>query len=487
MKFFQKFITNKTLYVLIIIFIVIIFILIYLLLFDSNKINQEINLNNSNQSDKEENLTFLQTSGQNIVDENDNVIFLKGVNFGSWLLWEGCALGILDCASWPEYKLRQQMEAKMPKEKVDLFFNAILNNFIQKEDFIEAKKLGLNFIRLGFHHRYVQENPTILDQAVGWAKEAGIYVILNMHAAPGAQAPAYFADSDGVAHLWASPQFQEEFINDWKILANRYKDEPTVAGYEILNEPDAVNGNQVTDLYQRAIATIRQTDNRHIIFLDGNHYAGDFSIFPKPLAENTVYVFHDYITTLAGLQNDINRNGYQDFQKKFNVPLMCNEFDDHYFYPFTDYFNVNNINWAPWQYKSLNNNPPFFGATADNRWRLWIEEINSKNNQDLLSKKSIANELINLTNNSQLSSTAKADLLAIINNFDNSKNQFNSLIVKYPNDSQELKRLKSEYDKLISNNNIIAANNFTDAVAQLSDQQIEDLAKSLQTQYFTNQ
>jgi hypothetical protein len=62
-------------------------------------------------------------------------------------------------------------------------------------------------------------------------------------------------------------------------LASRYRDEPAVGGYNLLNEPGDPTGKTVKSFYDRTVAAIREVDSRHIILLDGNRYATDFSAF----------------------------------------------------------------------------------------------------------------------------------------------------------------------------------------------------------------
>lgn len=423
-------------------------------------------------------LPFLRVEGKDIVTESGKQITLKGINFGSWLLWEGCALGILNCEDYPEYKLRAELESRIDKGKVDQFFNSFSENFIREDDFLRVKELGLNFVRLGFHYRYVQAYElTALDQAVQWAKENGIYVILNMHAAPGAQAPAYFADSDGNAYLWENEADQEQYFELWEVLAERYKNEPTIAGYEILNEPEAEDGTQVADLYQNTIERIRNIDGRHIAFLDGNHYASDFSIFKPPLTKNAVYVFHTYVSKLEELQQLVKEKEYLDFQKQYQTPIMCNEFDE---YGFTNFFEKNDIHWAPWTYKSLNEAGPFYSASQDNVWRKWITGFHL----DDTSKRNFRDSLLETIKNSPLPDSAKKELA---DNLGSLKRTAFELGNKFPDQYGELKKVADKYQELIKIKDKLWLDDFAESLNTMPDSEYQSLMESLRTEYWTNQ
>ena len=91
----------------------------------------------------------------------------------------------------------------------------------------------------------------------------------------------------------------------WVQLADRYKDEPWVAGYNLLNEPadefggreKGKGGGRLVNWYDETITAVRNVDNKHILFLDGNTYATDFSAFPDDVKErwpNCAYAIHDY-------------------------------------------------------------------------------------------------------------------------------------------------------------------------------------------------
>jgi hypothetical protein len=121
-----------------------------------------------------------------------------------------------------------------------------------------------------------------------------------MHTAPGGQSGGWHAD--GGTHLgnfWVHKDFQDRLIWIWKQIANRYKDERWIAGYNVLNEPADPHPTHagVIGFYDRAFGAIRAIDAHHIIFLDGNTFATDFTHFPDDASTrwpNTAYSIHDY-------------------------------------------------------------------------------------------------------------------------------------------------------------------------------------------------
>ena len=85
-------------------------------------------------------------------------------------------------------------------------------------------------------------------------------------------------------------------------LAMRYRDEPTVLGYDLLNEPiphfpKLIPLNSLLEpLYKELSAEIRKIDAHHILFLGGAQWDSNFSVFGKPFDANVAYTFHKYWT-----------------------------------------------------------------------------------------------------------------------------------------------------------------------------------------------
>jgi hypothetical protein len=308
-------------------------------------------------------LPFLTVRGEKIITETGKEIHLNGVNFANWLLWEGGSLGIVNYA---EKKLRKLMEMTIDKVRVRSFFDLILQHHTIRQDFFTAKSENLNVIRLPFHYRHAY-NPYLWPyQAIRWAREAGIYVILDMHAAPGGQAPGYFADCVGRAKLWENPAYQAEFMGLWFAIATAFKDDPVVAGYELLNEPVAEDDDAVRNLYTETISRIREIDNRHIIFLDGNNYATDFRMFTPPLPDDKmVYVFHTYLESIPEIQDFLTESDIRAWRARYNLPLMCNEY--HFRSEFSEFFAHQGIHHAPWIRQKLTDG-----------WKHWIHSIDER-------------------------------------------------------------------------------------------------------------
>lgn len=215
---------------------------------------------------------FLHTSGTHIVNTNKQHVFLRGVGLGNQV-WE--------------------------TENVPI-------NHHSEIDYERLKNIGMNAVRFYINLGMLQEDaPPFknkiegwdwLDQNISWAKKHGIYLILNLHIVPG----GFQSMGDGDV-IWNNPVFQEKITSFWKKTATKYKDEPQIAGYGLLNEPVPTKSVSQWQIFaQHIIDEIRQIDKNHIVFVErarevkGNPEADTNLNFPILKYDNIVYEFHTF-------------------------------------------------------------------------------------------------------------------------------------------------------------------------------------------------
>ena len=87
---------------------------------------------------------------------------------------------------------------------------------------------------------WLEEGFRRTDDLLAWAKANDLYLILDLHAAPGGQGNDHnIADRDpATPSLWEDRRHQDKMVALWKRLAQRYKDEPYIAAYDLINEPN---------------------------------------------------------------------------------------------------------------------------------------------------------------------------------------------------------------------------------------------------------
>jgi endoglucanase len=309
---------------------------------------------------------FVSTRGRDIVGPDGAPLLLRGISLGNWLVPEGYMFKF-DSATSPRL-INGVISELVGAEKARMFWKKFRENYITRDDIRYIKGLGLNSIRVPFNWRLFtsDEHPEVwtddgfvmLDRVITWCREAGIWVVLDMHCAPGGQTGDNIDDSWGYPFLFDSPEDQLRTIELWKKIAARYKDDAAVVGYDLFNEPiahflDTVRLNPLLEpLYKRIVAAIRHVDTNHIVFLGGAQWDTNFRIFGPPFDSKSVFTFHRYWCDTT--QSMIDE--YVEFGKKYNVPLWLGESGENtneWIASFRRLLERNNIGWCFWPYKKM--------------------------------------------------------------------------------------------------------------------------------------
>jgi endoglucanase len=312
---------------------------------------------------------FFTTKGKNIIGTDGNPFFIKGTNLGNWLVPEGYMFQFKDASS-PRL-INQTLTELVGPEAVREFWKKFLDVYITAADIHYLKRVGMNSIRIPFNYRlftsesYMGANDPArgflyLDRVINWCKKEKLYVILDMHCAPGGQTGDNIDDGDGYPFLFESEQSRKQCAAIWKRIAARYKDETIIIGYDLLNEPiahyfDKEKLNPLLEpLYKQITKAIREVDKNHILFLGGAQWDSNFQPFGAPFDNKLVYTFHKYWTPPT---REVIKD-YIDFSNKYNVPIYCGETgenDDAWVEAFRKTLDSNNIGWHFWPYKKINN------------------------------------------------------------------------------------------------------------------------------------
>ena len=215
---------------------------------------------------------FLSTKGMNIVNRKGEKVYLRGVNLGAWLIWEdwlnpytGTDENGNTVETYDNYTVLTKLEERFGQEKAYELMNTYYDNFITEQDFDNIAAMGFNCVRLPFWFRnfYYDDNGTkILDENGEWdfsrldwaveqCKKRGLYVVLDMHGAVGYQSDAPHNGKTGDNGLYAQTEQGERYreLTDelWTAIATRFKNEPAVAMYDLLNEPMCdVNATEIS-------------------------------------------------------------------------------------------------------------------------------------------------------------------------------------------------------------------------------------------------
>lgn len=329
---------------------------------------------------------FLKVSGKHLENDSDKNFILRGMGFGGWMLQEGYMFNLGFVGQ--QYKIKEKITQLIGKKEADIFYAKWLQNHTQKTDIDSMASWGFNSIRLPMHYDLftlaVKDEPVpgkntwlpkgfkMVDDLLKWCKKNKIYLILDLHAAPGGQGndlPISDRNPEEPS-LWQSQANQDKTVALWKELAKRYANEPFIGGYDILNEtnwgfdnPEDKRGTDearsipLRNFFIRLTKAIREVDKNHIIFLEGNGFANNYrGMFPL-WDNNLVISFHKYgnFSTKETIQK------FLDYRDKYNVPLWLGESGENSNTWFTNTIKLmedNDIGWCWWQLKKMGINNP---------------------------------------------------------------------------------------------------------------------------------
>lgn len=189
---------------------------------------------------------FVSVSGKEIIYGGKPVL-LRGINLGNWLEPEGYMFKFKKASS--TRLINEVISELLGPERANRFWETFRNRYITNEDIAFIKNSGLNSIRIPFDYRLFlsESHPGInydtgfklLDRVIGWCKKNNIWVILDLHCAPGGQTGDNIDNGWGYPFLFESTSSQQLTADLWKKIADHYKNEPAVIGYDLLNEPIA--------------------------------------------------------------------------------------------------------------------------------------------------------------------------------------------------------------------------------------------------------
>jgi endoglucanase len=304
---------------------------------------------------------FARTDHQQIVDAAGKPLLLRATNLGNWLVPEGY-MWLLEGGPQSPSEIRTLVLELLGPEASAAFWQKYRENYVTREDLALLHRAGFNAIRVPLHYSLFESDDAegfkLLDRLIIWSRAEDLYVILDLHAAPGGQTGTNIDDSVGYPWLYQSPPEREHLIAIWRRLATHYRDEPTVLGYDLLNEPIphfpklAPLNSSLEPLYKKVSGEIRKVDAHHILFLGGAQWDGNFSVFGKPFDTNVAYTFHKYWTAP---EESVLRQ-YIDFRERYDVPIWMGESGentDRWIAQFVEALERNNIGWAFWPYKKM--------------------------------------------------------------------------------------------------------------------------------------
>ena len=349
-------------------------------------------------------MDMLQIKKGKIISRSGAPVSLKGACVGGWMNMENFINGY----PGSESGIRSAVAEVLGVDTAEFFFDRMLDNMLSEDDIRFMAECGATVVRLPLNYRHFEDDqkPFVyknegfkrLERVLGWCEKYGVYAILDLHSVQGWQNTDWHCDNDSNhTYFWNDPHFIDRYLSLWEALADRYKDNPTVAGYDVMNEPlcNSWRGKftsperyrpdwaKINTVYRRVVKAIRAIDPHHIIFLEGDYFASRFLGFDEPFDDNLAYSSHNYNRagfgpgSYPGIEDNVllnmdsqekefmNHEGTR-FTEKYHVPLWVGEFGAVYNGPSGEIadrlralddqitaFENHGAHWTTWTYKDV--------------------------------------------------------------------------------------------------------------------------------------
>ncbi|MDE3131433.1 MAG: cellulase family glycosylhydrolase [Acidobacteriota bacterium] len=251
---------------------------------------------------------FVRAHEGHLVDGAGRRTMLRGVGLGSWLLPEGYMFRFFPPAPQSPREIEAFVTALVGEEHASEFWCGFQEHWTSERDIAAIAAADMNHVRLPINARVVMDDRGrlidhgigLVDRLIEWCRRHGLWVILDLHGAPGGQTGTNIDDSpNGEPELFTDRRYREQTVRLWRLLASRYRDDTTVAGYDLLNEPLPEphwreHSGALADLYRELTAAIRAVDPNHLLIYEGTQWATNWDIFTEVWDDNSALSFHKY-------------------------------------------------------------------------------------------------------------------------------------------------------------------------------------------------
>ncbi len=343
---------------------------------------------------------LVQAHGRSLYDAAGRPLQLEGVNAGQILLQEGWmspfALepltnedgsyvkdgdGNIQYPEFTEEEFRAGLKSNpnLSSYDIEALMEVYWRCFFTEEDFrIIKEDLGLNTIRLPIYYlNILNEDLTpkseeaafgYIDWFISQAAEHQLYIILDLHGAPGSQnGYEHSGSADRVAELWDSEENVNATIAIWDLISRHYTETRPdlgawIATYDLLNEPTytykGLTTRQCWEVFDKLYDIIRANGDEHVITMGG---CWAFNNLPDPADygwENVQYEYHWYNWQPHILPYDLLYAYYDltNLGRDYDVPVLIGEFtlfeDTAAWEKQLKLFDDRNYSWTVWNYKT---------------------------------------------------------------------------------------------------------------------------------------
>jgi endoglucanase len=308
---------------------------------------------------------FVRAQDARLVDGAGRELLLRGVGLGNWLLPEGYMWGFGPGAESPR-EIEALTERLLGDRDAAAFWHGFRANFITEADVALIAASGFDHVRLPINSRVIQAEDgspieagyDLIDRLIEWCRTHRLWVLLDLHGAPGGQTGTNIDDSPNqLPELFLEPRYRDLTRRLWRDLATRYRDETVVLGYDLLNEPlpnewQHSHVGELASLYRDLTADIRAIDPDHLIVYEGAHWATNWDLFTEVWDENSLLQFHKYWSS----PDTASLAAFLETRDRLGLPIYMGEGGENtteWIYTAFRLYESHGIGWNFWPWKKI--------------------------------------------------------------------------------------------------------------------------------------
>ncbi len=279
-----------------------------------------------------------------------------------------------------EEALWSWLEGRFGNAKTQQLRQAFHESYITELDVERVAGLGLNLIRVPVWYQtletdiegendFREEGWLMLHQLGLWARRHGVYLMIDLHGAPGGQSTSWHQGLTDAGHLWDHSECVDKTVRLWQALASYFAGDAHVAVYDLLNEPmNFPDPEDYREVHDAIYAAIRAVDADHIVMIEDAYRPISDLTSPQEMGwENAMFSIHKYPGGTSA-QDYLERidEGLRDLEdvwpERFGCPLFLGEFNgadgtDSASWAAASMdlvlarLNARGVHWAPWTWK----------------------------------------------------------------------------------------------------------------------------------------
>lgn len=308
---------------------------------------------------------FVHAADGKLVDGAGNPLSWQGIGLGNWLLAEGY-MWLLWGGPQSARGIEAMIESLVGPDRAAEFWDGFRDVFVAEADVAAIAAAGFDHVRLPINSRVlvddhgnrIESGWALIDRLVEWCRRHRLWIVLDLHGAPGGQTGTEIDDSpNGKPELFTEQRHRDLTVRLWTMIAERYADEPVIAGYDLLNEPLPGDyqhrfADDLVALYRDLTKAIRTVDRNHLIIYEGSNWATNVDGFTEVWDPNSMIAFHKY-------WSPPDRPSIQNFlavRERLGLPLYLGESGENTLEWLQTTFQLasdHDIGWNFWPWKKL--------------------------------------------------------------------------------------------------------------------------------------